>query len=371
MSNDSHQQDIHKDLVQGLGVVDGGLVKLEDEEFIREVEEYEGDDRDGDEDGNDPAEGKCDEESSDHIGVSLTDRKDLITEVLDILTLRLSGGGHASASSIEALLDALLDGSDHELSNRGDDVENHSEDDNGSDALVPVRGEVIELPEEEEAHLAQIYRVLVVVVEKDHDQPHVHYQQKGTLEGVTDLLIDDSLVPFQLAHELEDVRDYHVVNHDAKRYQKRDGEVENVLSLPGGAVLAVLGERVEQALALADAGHIVGLDQQSSSYDSQLVRSIEYVTIYVVIVGGVEFCLLVLDVPKEQVAADTDNNGEYPADEDPNLGPAEPILPKDHIRNRRGFHLIHLVANMDLIPRAATLHNHRLYVLPSLDLVED
>lgn len=82
MSNDGHQQHIHEDFMQGLGVIYWFLVELEDKQFVWEVEQDEWDDWDRKKDRYDPTEGKSNEEGSDDIGIPLSDQKYLITVVL-------------------------------------------------------------------------------------------------------------------------------------------------------------------------------------------------------------------------------------------------------------------------------------------------
>lgn len=68
-------------------------------------------------------------------------------------------------------------------------------------------------------------------------------------------------------------------------------------------------------MALADTGHIIGLTEKSSLYDCELAGSVEYTTIYIVIVSRIQLSLFVLDIPKEQITAHADNYSQDPTNE--------------------------------------------------------
>jgi hypothetical protein len=69
--------------------------------------------------------------------------------------------------------------------------------------LIPICTKVIVFSQENEAYFVQINLVIVIVVQKNHNETHVHNEQKGSFKGKAELLINQKFMPFEVTHPSE------------------------------------------------------------------------------------------------------------------------------------------------------------------------
>ena len=112
--------------VKSVAVLNRGLVVLEQQELVSNIQEGKGDQCDGDEDGDDSAEGHRDEEGGDEVGVSLANGVNLVGVEVNVFLLCFSRGGFEAASGVPAFLDATNHAGEEEFNYGEGDVEDLS-----------------------------------------------------------------------------------------------------------------------------------------------------------------------------------------------------------------------------------------------------
>jgi hypothetical protein len=194
MRHQPHVNRLPHELVQVRVVVDRGLVKFEHQHLVGKVQQQHRDGTDEVQHRDDAAERQTDDEYSNEEGISLLYGVHVVTEEMHVLLLRLAAGRSETALAVPALLETLEYVSQDEFYQGKGDVEYHCEDDDRANVHVPVSSDIAVLPLHQEVETGQVLQVdvlLVLGIEQDDDQPHVHNQQEGPLDGVAVELVGD------------------------------------------------------------------------------------------------------------------------------------------------------------------------------------
>ena len=140
--------------------------------------------------------------------------------------------------------------------NRKGNIEEQGQDNNRPNVQVPISRYILVLALNQKPELTQEAWLLIVLsVDENDDETHIHYEQKCSFDGVAIQLICYQFMSFKNGEQFEQILHCHVVDHQQERYHYWNSQICCVLE---SIITASVILRVEvEEVGLAEAVEVV------------------------------------------------------------------------------------------------------------------